>query len=114
MNREEEARTVLTRVGADDTIETEIAAIKESLDIERHNLREPFFQKKYMTPIMLAITIAAFNQLSGINAILYYSKRIFETAGFGESASLLNSVGLGAMNLVFTMAALAVIDHFGT
>lgn len=113
MNREEEARSVLTRVGADDTIETEIAAIKESLHIEHHNLREPFFQKKYMTPIMLAITIAAFNQLSGINAILYYSKRIFESAGFGENASLLNSVGLGAMNLVFTMAALAVIDHFG-
>ncbi|HDP35748.1 MAG TPA: MFS transporter [Candidatus Hydrogenedentes bacterium] len=112
MKRENEARAVLTRVGSRN-VETEIKAIKESLDIERHNLQEPFFQKKYMTPILLAIMIAAFNQLSGINAILYYSKRIFESAGFGASASLLNSVGLGAVNLIFTMAALTVIDRFG-
>jgi sugar porter (SP) family MFS transporter len=115
-NREEEARAVLERVGTDvagESVEAELQEIKKSLDIERHNLREPFFQRKYLTPIMLAIAIAAFNQLSGINAILYYSKRIFESAGFGESASLLNSVGLGAVNLVFTVAALAVIDHFG-
>ncbi len=114
--RETEARTVLLRVGtdaADETVDAEVEAIKQSLDIERHNLREPFFQKKYLTPITLAVAIAAFNQLSGINAILYYSKRIFESAGFDQSASLLNSVGLGAVNLVFTMAALAVIDHFG-
>ena len=114
--REGEAREVLTRVGTDlagETVNQEIQAIKESLDIERHNLKEPFFQRKYMTPILLAVAIAAFNQLSGINAILYYSRRIFESAGFGEIASLLNSVGLGAVNLVFTMAALAVIDHFG-
>lgn len=114
--REDEARAVLRRLGTDaagETIETEIEEIKRSLDIERHNLREPFLQKKYLKPIMLAVAIAAFNQLSGINAILYYSKRIFEGAGFGESASLLNSVGLGAVNLVFTMMALAVIDHFG-
>lgn len=112
VNREEEARAVLTRIGGRN-VEAEIGAIKESLHIEQHNLREPFFQKKYLTPIMLAIMIAAFNQLSGINAILYYSKRIFESAGFDQSASLLNSVGLGAVNLIFTMAALTVIDRFG-
>ena len=114
--REDEARTVLERVGTDlagESVEAEIQDIKDSLDISQHNLQEPFFRRKYLKPIMLAVAIAAFNQLSGINAILYYSKRIFESAGFGESASLLNSVGLGAVNLVFTMAALAVIDHFG-
>jgi sugar porter (SP) family MFS transporter len=114
--REQEACEVLSRVGTDlegESVKEEIEAIKQSLDIERHNLQEPFFQSKYMTPILLAVAIAAFNQLSGINAILYYSRRIFESAGFGEIASLLNSVGLGAVNLVFTMAALAVIDHFG-
>ncbi len=62
---------------------------------------------------MLAVAIAAFNQLSGINAILYYSKRIFEMAGAGESSALLNSVGIGLTNLVFTMLALLVIDRFG-
>ncbi|MFV1966369.1 MAG: sugar porter family MFS transporter [Pirellulaceae bacterium] len=115
-NREDEARRVLERLGTDaegESVDAEIQEIKDSLDTDRHQVREPFFQRKYLKPIMLAVAIAAFNQLSGINAILYYSKRIFETAGFGESASLLNSVGLGAMNLVFTMAALAVIDHFG-
>ncbi|MEO1129069.1 MAG: sugar porter family MFS transporter [Planctomycetota bacterium] len=113
--REDEARTVLTRIGTDEdaSIDEEVAEIKRSLDVEHHALRERFFQAKYSKPIMLAVAIAAFNQLSGINAILYYSKRIFESAGFGESASLLNSVGLGTVNLVFTMAALAVIDHFG-
>lgn len=114
--REAEARDVLARVGTDlegESVGKEIQSIKDSLDIERHNLHEPFFQRKYMTPIMLAVAIAAFNQLSGINAILYYSRRIFESAGFGESASLLNSVGLGLVNLIFTMAALTVIDHFG-
>jgi len=114
--RDDEARTVLRRVGTDaaeESVEAEITEIKRSLDIERHNLAEPFFQRKYFRPIMLAVMIAMFNQLSGINAILYYSKRIFESAGFGASASLLNSVGLGVVNLIFTMAVLLVIDHFG-
>jgi sugar porter (SP) family MFS transporter len=114
--RDEEARAVLEMVGVDEqvgTVEGELTAIRESIDLEHHSLREPFFQKKYLRPILLAVAIAAFNQLSGINAILYYSKRIFETAGFGKEASLLNSVGLGTMNLLFTMAALAVIDHLG-
>lgn len=113
---EDEARTVLRRVGtdaADESVEMEISEIQRSLAAERDALREPFLQRKYFTPIMLAVMIAMFNQLSGINAILYYSKRIFESAGFGESASLLNSVGLGFVNLLFTMAALLVIDHFG-
>jgi MFS family permease len=76
-------------------------------------LREPCFDRRYEQPILLAFAIAAFNQLSGINAVLYYSTRIFQSAGFDKSASLLSSVGLGLMNLVFTMAALLVIDHFG-
>ena len=63
--------------------------------------------------MLLAVAIAAFNQLSGINAILYYSKRIFEMAGAGDSAALLNSVGIGLTNLIFTMLALLVIDRFG-
>ena len=114
-HREDEARRVLALVGTDqgETVEQEVAAIRQSLDVEHDGVEERFFQRKYAAPIALAVAIAAFNQLSGINAVLYYSRRIFESAGFGETASLLNSVGLGAVNLVFTMAALAVIDHFG-
>jgi len=114
--RADEARRVLRRVGTDATdesVDAEVAQIQRSLDIERHNLRERFFQRRYIVPILLAFAIAAFNQLSGINVVLYYSTRIFESAGFGQSARLLNSVGLGMMNLVFTLIALAVIDYVG-
>jgi len=114
MGREDEARAVLQRVGTDvASVGEELEEIRRSLARERDSLREPFFQAKYLKPILLAFAIAAFNQLSGINAILYYSKRIFETAGFGASASLLASVGLGTVNLIFTMMALAVIDLAG-
>jgi len=112
--RIDEAKSVLDRVGTDSgSVEEEIGAIRASLDIEHHTLQEPFFCRKYFKPIMLAVMIAAFNQLSGINALIYYTKRIFEMAGYGESAALGSSVGIGIVNLVFTMAALAVIDHFG-
>jgi MFS transporter, SP family, xylose:H+ symportor len=114
--REEEARQVLELVGVDETVgtvEQELTEIRNSLDLAHHDLEEPFFQRKYLTPIMLALAIAAFNQLSGINAVLYYSKRIFESAGFSEQAGLLNSVGLGTVNLVFTMIGISLIDHFG-
>lgn len=112
--REDEARAVLERLrDADVPADELVGEIKRSLDLEHHNLEEPFFQKKYLKPIMLAVAIAAFNQLSGINAILYYAPTIFRSAGFGEQAGLLNSVGLGLMNLVFTMFGLFLIDHFG-
>lgn len=114
--REAEARQVLQLVGVDESVgsvEQELSAIRESLDIEHHNLEEPFFQRKYLKPIMLAFAIAAFNQLSGINAVLYYSKRIFESVGYSESAGLLNSVGLGLVNLVFTLIGISLIDYFG-
>lgn len=113
-NRLDEAKRVLARVGTDSgSVDEEIDAIQTSLDVEHQGLRNPFFCRKYMKPIMLAVTIAAFNQLSGINALIYYTKRIFEMAGYGESAALGSSVGIGLVNLVFTMAALAIIDHFG-
>ncbi|WP_425397529.1 sugar porter family MFS transporter [Aeoliella sp.] len=114
--RDEEARSVLEQVGIDQsagTVDDELAEIKKSIDLEHHNLEEPFFQAKYFKPILLAFAIAAFNQLSGINAVLYYSRRIFEYAGFGESAGLMNSVGLGVVNLVFTIVGMALIDRAG-
>ena len=93
--------------------EEEIKEIQTSLDIEHHSLREPFFCRKYAQPIMLAVAIAAFNQLSGINALIYYTKHIFEMAGAGSQSALLQAVIIGFTNLAFTMAALLVIDHFG-
>lgn len=112
--RHDDARAVLARIHRDNPkVESELADIRDSIEHEQHSLNEPFFQRRYARPIMLAVAIAAFNQLSGINAILYYAPTIFDSAGFGERAGLLNSVGLGLMNLIFTAVGLALIDHFG-
>jgi len=112
--RVEEARVVLENCGSDTgIIEDDIKAIQASLDLEHHTLEEPFFCKKYRKPILLAVAIAAFNQLSGINALIYYTAHIFEMAGYGAADALLQSVIIGLTNLLFTLAALTVIDHLG-
>ncbi len=109
-----EARLVLESCGTDTgSVDEEIEAIQASLDMEHHTLREPFYQRKYMKPISLAVMIAMFNQLSGINALMYYAPHIFKMAGAAEGSALLQAVAVGLTNLIFTMAALAVIDHFG-
>jgi SP family xylose:H+ symportor-like MFS transporter len=112
--RADEARAVLARMGTDaGGVEEEIATIETSLDLEHHSLREPFFREAYRGPILLAVAIAAFNQLSGINAVLYYAPEIFRRAGAGQDSALLQSVLVGGINLLFTMAAMLVIDRFG-
>ncbi|MBN2295402.1 MAG: sugar porter family MFS transporter [Pirellulales bacterium] len=113
-NRLYEAREVLQRLGTDTgDVEREIDDIQASLNLARHSIREPFFRKAYRQPIMLAVAIAAFNQLSGINALMYYAPHIFKMAGAGEDSALLQSVAVGGTNLVFTMLAMGVIDHLG-
>jgi SP family arabinose:H+ symporter-like MFS transporter len=72
-----------------------------------------FWTRRLRKPIMLAILIAFFNQLSGINAILYFAPRIFELTGLGAKAALLQSVGIGLANLVFTLVGLGLIDLLG-
>jgi sugar porter (SP) family MFS transporter len=72
-----------------------------------------FWTRSLRTPILLAFLIAFFNQLSGINAILYFAPRIFEMTGLGAQAALLQSVGIGVTNLVFTFVGLWLIDKLG-
>ncbi len=74
---------------------------------------EKFFTARLFTPISLAFLIAFFNQLSGINAILYFAPRIFEWTGLGARAALLQSVGIGLTNLIFTFVGLGLIDRLG-
>lgn len=74
---------------------------------------QPFWRWGLRVPIALAFLVAMFNQLSGINAILYFAPRIFQLAGFGESSALLNSIGIGITNLLFTFAGLYLIDRIG-
>jgi sugar porter (SP) family MFS transporter len=71
------------------------------------------FSGQYKTPIILAMLFAFFNQVSGINAIIYYAPRIFEMAGLGTHSSLLSTVGIGAINFMFTLIGINIIDKVG-
>ena len=107
-----EARDVL-RLTGEENYEQELQDIVESIDAEHHLGDEPLFQHQYRLPIFLAITIGMFNQLAGINAILYYLNDIFAYAGFNKVSSDLQAVAVGFTNLVFTMIAMSVIDKVG-
>ena len=74
---------------------------------------ESIFKPKYRFILKLAFLIAFFNQFSGINAFLYYAPRIFEEGGLGESTALLSSVGIGLINLIFTLIGINLIDRLG-
>jgi sugar porter (SP) family MFS transporter len=110
--RVDEARTVLQMMGSEDP-ERELQEIVQSVHLERLQESEPVFTWKYRLPLFLAITIGMFNQLSGINAILYYLNYIFEKAGFSKVSGDLQAVAVGAMNLVATLLAMTVIDKIG-
>jgi MFS transporter, SP family, arabinose:H+ symporter len=108
----DEALKVLQMTG-DPAPEAELQLIKESIGQEHKEKSEPLFQKKYLRPILLAISMGAFSQLSGINAILYYLNDIFAQAGFDKLSGDMQSVIIGATNLTFTLVAMAFIDRFG-
>ena len=74
---------------------------------------ENIFLMKYRFPLILAFCIAFFNQLSGINAFLYYAPRILEEAGLGASTALLSSIGIGVTNMLFTLLGIYLIDRMG-
>jgi MFS transporter, SP family, arabinose:H+ symporter len=95
--------------------ESEIDAKADEITAVSHEAASTggFWTKRLKTPILLAFLIAFFNQLSGINAILYFAPRIFELTGLGEKAALLQSVGIGVTNLVFTFVGLWLIDKLG-
>ncbi len=113
-SRDDEARDVLRRVGLDEReVEEAIEEIRASVVTGASGRQAGLFSGKFATPIMLAVLFATFNQISGINAIIYYAPRILEMAGQGDQAALLATVGIGATNLVFTLVGLAAIDRFG-
>lgn len=107
-----EARQVLVDIG-EQNVEAELEDIRLSIDAEHGHAKEPLFMRKYRLPIFLAITIGMFNQLSGINAILYYLNDIFAKAGFSKVSGDLQSVLIGFTNLVFTVLAMTIIDRAG-
>jgi sugar porter (SP) family MFS transporter len=111
-NRIEEAREVLEMMGSPNA-QVQLQEIVDSIHIERGAQQEPLFNGRYNRPIFLAISIALFNQLSGINAIVYYSNYIFASVGFSSNSAALQTVGVGLVNLLATLLGMSLIDKLG-
>jgi sugar porter (SP) family MFS transporter len=111
-NRTDEARSVLQLTG-EQNFEEKLQDIIKSIHVEQEQAAERLFSRKYLFPIFLAVSIGMFNQLSGINAILYYLNDIFAHAGFSKMSGSLQAVAVGGTNLLFTVIAMSVIDKIG-
>ena len=110
-NRLEEAEAIYQQIDPEGSFEALVSELNQDHSVENKN--ESIFQPKYRFPLQLAFLVAFFNQLSGINAFLYYAPRIFEEGGLGESTSLLSSIGIGITNLIFTFIGISLIDKLG-
>ncbi len=106
-----EARRILTIIDPA-TVEQSMQAITAPA-ADRSSGLGHFLSGKFNFPILLAFLFAFFNQASGINAVIYYAPRILEETGLGKSAALLSTVGIGVVNLLFTMLGVSMIDRFG-
>jgi MFS transporter, SP family, arabinose:H+ symporter len=107
------AREIL-EISDPEGVDEAIAAIHVAIDEEKQKTSlSEFFKSRFTIPILLAFLIAFFNQMSGINAVIYFAPRVFELAGIGKSAAFLQSAGIGLVNLVFTMLGLYLIDRLG-
>ena len=116
LNRKDIAagRDVLRQINDEASDEEIDALVKEIEDSGTHAVSSHgFFSKRLLKPIMLVFMLSAFNQLSGINAVLYFAPRIFEMTGLEEKAALLQSIGIGATNVIFTFIGLWLIDKVG-
>ncbi len=110
--RAADARTAMTLIGVADPA-AETAAIEAALRADAETRASRLSWRLHRKPILLAILLAAFNQLAGINAILYYSNDIFAAAGYGRLSADLQTIAVGATNLLFTLVGLALIDRIG-
>jgi sugar porter (SP) family MFS transporter len=107
----EDAKKTLKLLSPNQDIDAEVDQI---LNLQTKNTNKvSIFSKTYKTPLLLVLALAAFNQFSGINAFLYYSPRIFELAGLEESSALIGSIGVGVVNLIFTLIGMSLIDKLG-
>jgi sugar porter (SP) family MFS transporter len=109
-SRLDEAKKVLKIINPDEDPELLIAQIQDN---NAETPDENIFMKKYRFPLILAFLVAFFNQMSGINAFLYYAPRIFGEAGLGEKTALLSSIGIGVTNMIYTLLGVSLIDKVG-
>jgi sugar porter (SP) family MFS transporter len=108
---EQSAREVLSITEPD--VDKAVEEIKASAQQEKGQSSESLFSGKFKIPIILAFLFAFFNQVSGINAVIYYAPRIFEMTGAGASTALLSTTGIGVVNLIFTFVGWYLIDRYG-
>lgn len=113
-DRRDEAHGILARLTRDSTeLNAEYREISDARARDERTKKVPFFTRSHSKVIWLAVAIAAFNQLSGINAIMYFAPDIFRMAGAGDGAAFLQSIVIGVTNLVATAIAMTVIDKLG-
>ena len=112
-NKVEEARRIFQIINPETSDEVLENIKNNEIEEKASGNTDSLFTKNNKFPVFLAIVFAVFNQVSGINAIIYYAPRIFEMTGLGRSSSLLSTVGIGAVNLIFTLLALNFIDRIG-
>ena len=110
--REAEARDVLGRVNAPAAADAEARNIRDALALEEGRLRE-LLKPGFRTALLVGVVLAVFQQITGINAVIYYSPRFFEAAGLARGAALLQSTITGAVNVLFTLVAIAFVDRLG-
>ncbi len=109
----QDARKILDIINPETADKIQMAIVESAHKEDKSPEKENLFSLTYKRPVLLAILFAVFNQVSGINAIIYYAPRIFEMTGLGESASLLSTVGIGIVNFSFTLLAMNFIDRIG-
>lgn len=108
---EAKARSILAIT--EENVEAALQEIKVAAANDQSKVTEKLFSKKFALPLLLAFLMAFFNQVSGINAIIYYAPRIFEMTGLGKESALLSSAGIGVINLIFTITGWWLIDRYG-
>jgi len=113
MGREAEARDTLQKIHDSQEAEAEIAATKEALKQSEAGFFELLCSARFRKVLVIAVLLMAFSQFSGINAIMYYSTKIFTTAGVGVKDSFMASTVVGLVNLLFTLVAVALVDKAG-
>jgi sugar porter (SP) family MFS transporter len=111
-SRESEALDVLSRVNDSETAAAEVRSIKETLLLEKGSLAE-LFRPGFRRALFIAVVLAILQQITGINAILYYAPRIFERAGFERISAIGQSTIVGLVNMLFTIVAILLVDRVG-
>jgi SP family arabinose:H+ symporter-like MFS transporter len=111
-SREAEALEVLSRVNDRETAAGEVRSIKETILLERGSLAE-LFRPGFRRALFIAVVLAILQQITGINAILYYAPRIFERAGFERISAIGQSTIVGLVNMLFTIVAILLVDRVG-